>query len=171
MIGSMHEWDGEKPPQNEKARQVRAWFERLPKMRAQIEQQQAHIEVLKGVSTSTTSSISAAPGRSGTSDKVGNGSLSIIEAEDRLAALKCQYVEMQKAAIDAAFLLNADPASINRSKCLILCYVEGKTREQAAEEVGYAQGSTVTRAIRGAFAALAEIWDDTRFGQAAETES
>lgn len=75
-----------------------------------------------------------------------------------------QYdVEMQKAAIDTAYLLNADTASIRRSKCIILCYVEGKTREQAAAEVGFAQAHTASRAITVGFEALAEIWEATPF--------
>ncbi len=70
---------------------------------------------------------------------------------------------MQKAAIDTAYLLNADTASIRRSKCIILCYVEGKTREQAAAEVGFAQAHTASRAITVGFEALAEIWEATPF--------
>lgn len=157
------ESENEKPPKNEKAQLVRAWFERLPRMRAQIQQQEERIVDLQCIATATTSSVSAAPGRSGTSDKVGNGGAAIVEAEEKLAALKCEYVEMQKAAIDTAYLLNADTASIRRSKCIILCYVEGKTREQAATEVGFAQAHTASRAITVGFEALAEIWEATPF--------
>ena len=146
------ESENEKPPKNEKAQLVRAWFERLPRMRAQIQQQEERIVDLQCIATATTSSVSAAPGRSGTSDK-----------EEKLAALKFEYVEMQKAAIDTAYLLNADTASIRRSKCIILCYVEGKTREQAAAEVGFAQAHTASRAITVGFEALAEIWEATPF--------
>ena len=144
------ESENEKPPKNEKAQLVRAWFERLPRMRAQIQQQEERIVDLQCIATATTSSVSAAPGRSGTSDKVGNGGAAIVEAEEKLAALKCEYVEMQKAAI-------------RRSKCIILCYVEGKTREQAAAEVGFAQAHTASRAITVGFEALAEIWEATPF--------
>lgn len=157
------ESENEKPPKNEKAQLVRAWFERLPRMRAQIQQQEERIVDLQCIATATTSSVSAAPGRSGTSDKVGNGGAAIVEAEEKLAALKFEYVEMQKAAIDTAYLLNADTASIRRSKCIILCYVEGKTREQAAAEVGFAQAHTASRAITVGFEALAEIWEATPF--------
>lgn len=155
--------ENEKTPQNEKAQLVREWFERLPKMREKIQQQEERIVDLQCIATATTSSVSAAPGRSGTSDKVGNGGAAIVEAEEKLADLKCEYVEMQKAAIDTAYLLNADQASIRRSKCIILCYVEGKTREQAATEIGYTQARTVTRALREAFISIAEIWEDTPF--------
>lgn len=37
------ESENEKPPKNEKAQLVRAWFERLPRMRAQIQQQEERI--------------------------------------------------------------------------------------------------------------------------------
>ena len=60
-----------------------------------------------------------------------------MDAEKHLHEMKCQYAEMQKEAIDFAYLLNADPASIKRSRCITLCYVEGKTRAVAAGEVGY----------------------------------
>ena len=86
------ESENEKPPKNEKAQLVRAWFERLPRMRAQIQQQEERIVDLQCIATATTSSVSAAPGRSGTSDKVGNGGAAIVEAEEKLAALKCEYV-------------------------------------------------------------------------------
>ncbi len=155
--------ENEKPPQNEKAQLVREWFERLPKMREKIQQQEERIVDLQCIATATTSSVSAAPGRSGTSDKVGNGGAAIVEAEEKLAALKCEYVEMQKAAIDTAYLLNADQASIRRSKCIILCYVEGKTREQAAADAGYSNARTVSSAISYGFRQLAEIWNDTPF--------
>ena len=158
------ESENEKPPQNEKVQLVRAWFERLPRMRARIQQQEERIVDLQCIATATTSNASAAPGCSGTSDKVGNGGAAIVEAEEKLAVLKCEYVEMQKAAIDTAYLLNADTVSIRRSKCIILCYVEGKTREQAAAEVGFAQAHTASRAITSGFEALAEIWDATPFG-------
>ena len=76
------ESENEKPPKNEKAQLVRAWFERLPRMRAQIQQQEERIVDLQCIATATTSSVSAAPGRSGTSDKVGNGGAAIVEAEE-----------------------------------------------------------------------------------------
>lgn len=140
---------------------VRRWFQQLPRMREKIQQQEERIVDLQCVATATTPSVSATLGHSGTSDKVGNGVLAIVEAEEKLAALKSEYVEMQKAAIDVAYLLNADQASIRRSKCIILCYVEGKTREQAAVEIGYTQARTVTRALREAFISIAEVWEDT----------
>ena len=60
----------EKPPQNEKVQLVRAWFERLPRMREQIQQQEeADYETVQCIATATTSNASVAPGRSGTSDK------------------------------------------------------------------------------------------------------
>ena len=120
------ESENEKPPKNEKAQLVRAWFERLPRMRALILQQQEHIASLRSAATTTTSSTSGAPGHSGTSDKVGTNSDAAIDAEAKLAELKCRYTEMQKDAIEAAYMLHADPASIRRSKCIILCYVEGR---------------------------------------------
>ena len=90
------ESENEKPPKNEKAQLVRAWFERLPRMRAQIQQQEERIVDLQCIATATTSSVSAAPGRSGTSDKVGNGGAAIVEAEEKLAALKCEYSQFSK---------------------------------------------------------------------------
>lgn len=151
------ESENEKPPKNEKAQLVRAWFERLPRMRAQIQQQEERIVDLQCIATATTSSVSAAPGRSGTSDKVGNGGAAIVEAEEKLAALKCEYVEMQKAAIDTAYLLNADTASIRRSKCIILYYVEGKRHADIAAKVGYSKPSQVSRAISEGLSQLTEI--------------
>ena len=82
------ESENEKPPKNEKAQLVRAWFERLPRMRAQIQQQEERIVDLQCIATATTSSVSAAPGRSGTSDKVGNGGAAIVEAKEKLAAVR-----------------------------------------------------------------------------------
>ena len=41
------ESENEKPPKNEKAQLVRAWFERLPRMRAQIQQQEERIAQLE----------------------------------------------------------------------------------------------------------------------------
>ena len=70
---------------------------------------------------------------------------------------------MQKEAIDFAYLLNADPASIKRSRCITLCYVEGKTRAAAAGEVSYSNARTVSTAISEGFRQLAEIWVDTPF--------
>ena len=113
-----------KPGEPCSVQEIRSWFERLPRMRALIRQQQEHIESLRSAATTTTSSNSGAPGHSGTSDKVGTNSDAAIDAEAKLAELKCQYAEMQKDAIDVAYLLHADPVSIKRSRCLILSFVE-----------------------------------------------
>lgn len=150
-------------PTDSRFQAVRQYFERLPKMRALIQQQQEHIADLKNAATTTTSSTSGVPGHSGVSDKVGQNSDAAMDAEIRLSQLKCEYAEMQKAAIDAAYLLNADPASIKRSRCITLCYVEGKTRVAAAKEVGYSDARTVSTAISDGFHQLAEIWADTPF--------
>ncbi len=79
-----------------------------------------HIASLRSAATTTTSSTSSAPGHSGTSDKVGTNSDSAMDAESRLAELKCQYAEMQKDAIEVAYMLHADPASVKRSKCIVM---------------------------------------------------
>ena len=150
-------------PAEPRVQVVRQYFERLPKMRALIQQQQEHIADLKNAATTTTSSTSGAPGHSSISDKVGQNSDAAMDAEIRLSELKCEYAEMQKAAIDAAYLLNADPASIKRSRCITLCYVEGKTRVEAAKEVGYSDARTVSTAISDGFRQLAEIWRNTTF--------
>lgn len=152
-----------KPGETSSVQEIRTWFERLPRMRALIRQEQEHIESLRSAATTTTSSHSGAPGHSGTSDKVGTNSDAAMDAEAKLAELKCQYAEMQKEAIDVAYLLNADPASIKRSRCITLCYVEGKTRAAAAGEVGYSNARTVSTAISEGFRQLAEIWADTPF--------
>ena len=125
-----------KPGEPCSVQEIRSWFERLPRMRALIRQQQEHIESLRSAATTTTSSNSGAPGHSGTSDKVGTNSDAAIDAEAKLAELKCQYAEMQKDAIDVAYLLHADPVSIKRSRCLILSFVEGKRHAEIAPEVG-----------------------------------
>lgn len=136
---------------------VRRWFQQLPRMREKIQQQEERIVDLQCVATATTPSVSATLGHSGTSDKVGNGVLAIVEAEEKLAALKSEYVEMQKAAIDVAYLLNADQASIRRSKCIILCYVEGRRHADIAAKVGYSKPSQVSRAISEGLSQLTEI--------------
>ena len=145
------------------AMNVRRYFERLPRMRALIRQQQEHISDLKNAATTTTSRTSGTSGHSGISDKVGSNADAAMDAEKRLFELKCQYAEMQKAAIDAAYMLNADPVSIKRSRCITMCYVEGKTRADAAKEVGYSDARTVSTAISDGFRQLAEIWADTPF--------
>ena len=152
--------ENEKPPQNEKAQLVREWFERLPKMRAQIRQQQEHIASLRSAATTTTSSTSGTPGHSGTSDKVGTNSDSAMDAESQLADLKCRYAEMQKEAIEVAYMLHADPVSVKRSRCLILYFVEGKKHAAIAPEVGYSKPSQVSRAISEGLAQLAELTNE-----------
>jgi DNA-directed RNA polymerase specialized sigma24 family protein len=149
--------DTQKPGETTDEQKLRAWFERLPRMRALIRQQQEHIASLRSAATTITSSTSGAPGHSGTSDKVGTNSDAAIDAEAKLAELKCQYAEMQKSAIDVAYLLHADPASIRRSKCIILCYVEGRRHADIAAEVGYSKPSQVSRAISEGLSQLTEI--------------
>lgn len=151
------ESDAPKPGEASNVQQLRAWFERLPKMRALIRQQQEHIASLRSAATTITSSTSGAPGHSGTSDKVGTNSDAAIDAEAKLAELKCRYTEMQKDAIEAAYMLHADPASIRRSKCIILCYVEGKRHADIAAKVGYSKPSQVSRAISEGLSQLTEI--------------
>ena len=119
-----------------------------------------HIESLRSAATTTTSSNSGAPGHSGTSDKVGTNSDAAMDAEAKLAELKCQYAEMQKDAIDVAYLLHADPVSIKRSRCLILSFVEGKRHAEIAPEVGYSNPSQVSRAISEGLAQLAELTNE-----------
>lgn len=157
----IHTWtpdtDTPKPGEAADVQKMRAWFERLPQMRALIRQQQERIASLRSAATTTTSSTSGAPGHSGTSDKVGTNSDAAIDAEKKLAELKCRYTEMQKDAIEAAYLLHADPASIKRSRCIILYYVEGKKHTEIAPEVGYSKPSQVSRAISEGLSQLTEI--------------
>ena len=160
----IHKWipdtDTQKPGETTDEQKMRAWFERLPRMRALIRQQQEHIESLRSAATTTTSSNSGAPGHSGTSDKVGTNSDAAMDAEAKLAELKCQYAEMQKNAIDVAYLIHADPVSIKRSRCLILSFVEGKRHAEIAPEVGYSNPSQVSRAISEGLAQLAELTNE-----------
>lgn len=151
------ESDNPKPGEAAGVQTVRAWFERLPKMRAQIRQQQEHIASLRSAATTTTSSTSSAPGHSGTSDKVGTNSDSAMDAESRLAELKCQYAEMQKDAIEVAYMLHADPASVKRSKCIVMFYVEGYKQKDIAPEVGCSSPGKVSQAISDGLHQLAEL--------------
>lgn len=151
------ESDNPKPGEAAGVQTVRAWFERLPKMRAQIRQQQEHIASLRSAATTTTSSTSSAPGHSGTSDKVGTNSDSAMDAESRLAELKCQFAEMQKDAIEVAYMLHADPASVKRSKCIVMFYVEGYKQKDIAPEVGYSSPGKVSQAISDGLHQLAEL--------------
>lgn len=151
------ESDEPKPGEASNVQQLRAWFERLPKMRARICQQQEHIASLRNAATATTSGTSGAPGRSGTSDKVGTNSDSAMDAESRLAELKCQYAEMQKDAIEVAYMLHADPASVKRSKCIVMFYVEGYKQKDIAPEVGYSSPGKVSQAISDGLHQLAEL--------------
>lgn len=158
------ESDAPKPGEAINVQQLRAWFERLPKMRALICQQQERISSLKNAATSTTSGTSGAPGRSGTSDKVGRNSDAAMDAEQHLHELKCQYAEMQKKAIEVAYMLHADPASIKRSRCLILYFVEGKRQAEIARIVGYSKPCQVSQAVSDGLEQLAEITTELNLG-------
>lgn len=151
------ESDEPKPGEASNVQQLRAWFERLPKMRELICQQQEHIASLRNAATATTSGTSGAPGRSGTSDKVGRNSDAAMDAEQHLAELKCQYAEMQKDAIEVAYMLHADPASVKRSKCIVMFYVEGYKQKDIAPEVGYSSPGKVSQAISDGLHQLAEL--------------
>lgn len=151
------ESDTPKPGEAAGVQTVRAWFERLPKMRAQIRQQQEHIASLRSAATTTTSSTSGAPGHSGTSDKVGTNSDSAMDAESQLADLKCRYAEMQKDAIEVAYMLHADPVSVKRSKCIVMFYVEGHKQKDIAPLVGYSGPEKVSHAISAGLHQLAEV--------------
>ena len=154
------ESDTPKPGEAAGVQTVRAWFERLPKMRAQIRHQQEHIASLRSAATTTTSSTSGAPGHSGTSDKVGTNSDSAMDAESQLADLKCRYAEMQKDAIEVAYMLHADPVSVKRSKCIVMFYVEGHKQKDIAPEVGYSSPGKVSQAISDGLHQLAELVDE-----------
>lgn len=158
------ESDAPKPGEASNVQQLRAWFERLPKMRALICQQQEHIASLRNAATTTTSGTSSAPGRSGTSDKVGRNSDAAMDAEQHLHELKCQYAEMQKKAIEVAYMLHADPASIKRSRCLILYFVEGKMQAEIARIVGYSKPCQVSQAVSDGLEQLAEITTELNLG-------
>lgn len=151
------ESDEPKPGEASNVQQLRAWFERLPKMRELICQQQEHIASLRNAATTTTSGTSGAPGRSGTSDKVGRNSDAAMDAESQLADLKCRYAEMQKDAIEVAYMLHADPASVKRSKCIVMFYVEGHKQKDIAPEVGYSSPGKVSQAISDGLHQLAEL--------------
>ena len=151
------ESEAPKPGEPASVKELRVWFERLLKMRELIHQQQERISSLKNAATSTTSGTSGAPGRSGTSDKVGRNCDAVMDAEQRLNELKCQYAEMQKSAIDVAYLLNADPVSIKRSRCLILYFVEGKRQSEIAKSIGYSKPCQVSQAVSEGLCQLSEI--------------
>lgn len=126
-------------------------------MRALIRQHEERIASLRSAATMITSSTSGAPGHSGTSDKVGTNSDAAIDAETKLAELKCQYAEMQKQAIEIVYMLHADPVSVKRSKCIVMFYVEGKKHADIAPKVGYSKSSQVSRAISEGIEQLAEL--------------
>lgn len=146
-----------RPGETASVKELREWFERLPKMRALIRQKQELITSLRSAATTTTSGTSGAPGRSGTSDKVGRNSDAVMDAERLLNAMKCQYAEMQKDAIQVAYMLHADPVSIRQSRCLILYFVEGKRQADVAILVGYSGPEKVSHAISNGLRQLAEI--------------
>lgn len=156
--------DTQKPGETTDEQKLRAWFERLPRMRALIRQQQEHIASLRNAATTTTSGTSGAPGRSGTSDKVGRNCAAAMDAEQHLHELKCQYAEMQKNAIEVAYMLHADPASIKRSRCLILYFVEGKRQAEIARIVGYSKPCQVSQAVSDGLEQLAEITTELNLG-------
>lgn len=158
------ESDTQKPGEAASVKELRAWFERLPQMRHRIRQQQEHIASLRNAATTTTSSTSGAPGRSGASDKVGRNADAAMDAERTLYELKCKYAEMQKEAIDTAYLLHADPASIKRSRCLILYFVEGKRQAEIAPVVGYSKPCQVSQAVSDGLEQLAEIITELNLG-------
>lgn len=151
------ESDIPKPDKPCNVQKIREWFEHLPKMRALIRQQEERIASLRSAATMITSSTSGAPGHSGTSDKVGTNSDAAMDAETKLAELKCQYAEMQKQAIEIAYMLHADPVSVKRSKCIVMFYVEGKKHADIAPKVGYSKSSQVSRAISEGIEQLAEL--------------
>lgn len=151
------ESDAPKPGDASNVQQLRAWFERLPQMRHRMRQQQERIVSLRSAATKTTSGSFGAPGRSGASDKVGRNSDAAMDAEQYLHELKCQYAEMQKKAIEVAYMLHADLASIKRSRCLILYFVEGKRQAEIARIVGYSKPCQVSQAVSDGLEQLAEI--------------
>jgi len=158
------ESDAPKPGEASNVQQLRAWFERLPQMRHRMRQQQERIVSLRSAATKTTSGSSGAPGRSGASDKVGRNSDAAMDAEQDLHELKCQYAEMQKKAIEVAYMLHADPASIKRSRCLILYFVEGKRQAGIARIVGYSKPCQVSQAVSDGLEQLAEITTELNLG-------
>lgn len=151
------ESDIPKPDKPGNVQKIREWLEHLPKMRALIRQHEERIASLRSAATMITSSTSGAPGHSGTSDKVGTNSDAAIDAETKLAELKCQYAEMQKQAIEIAYMLHADPVSVKRSKCIVMFYVEGKKHADIVPKVGYSKSSQVSRAISEGIEQLAEL--------------
>ncbi len=158
------ESDAPKPGDASNVQQLRAWFERLPQMRHRMRQQQERIVSLRSAATKTTSGSFGAPGRSGASDKVGRNSDAAMDAEQYLHELKCQYAEMQKKAIEVAYMLHADPASIKRSRCLILYFVEGKRQAEIARIVGYSKSCQVSQAVSDGLEQLAEITTELNLG-------
>ena len=158
------ESDAPKPGDASNVQQLRAWFERLPQMRHRMRQQQERIVSLRSAATKTTSGSFGAPGRSGASDKVGRNSDAAMNAEQYLHELKCQYAEMQKKAIEVAYMLHADPASIKRSRCLILYFVEGKRQAEIARIVGYSKSCQVSQAVSDGLEQLAEITTELNLG-------
>lgn len=158
------ESDAPKPEEAGSVKELRAWFERLPQMRHRMRQQKERIASLRSAATKTTSGSSGAPGRSGASDKVGRNTDAAMDAERTLYALKCEYAEMQKEAIDTAYLLHADPASIKRSRCLILYFVEGKRQAEIARIVGYSKPCQVSQAVSDGLEQLAEITTELNLG-------
>lgn len=158
------ESDAPKPGEPSSVRELRAWFERMPQMRHRMRQQQERIASLRSAATKTTSGSSGALGRSGASDKVGRNTDAAMDAERTLYALKCEYAEMQKEAIDTAYLLHADPASIKRSRCLILYFVEGKRQAEIARIVGYSKPCQVSQAVSDGLEQLAEITTELNLG-------
>lgn len=136
---------------------VRRWFEQLPRMRRMIHDQKERIFELRAAATGTTAAGEGMPSGSG-GDRLGHSVETILEAEQRLQELLCQYAELQKAAIARSYAI-CDEAAIQHRQCLVLFYVEGKRYREIAHEIGVTWPSQVSWCISRGLHELAEIWD------------
>lgn len=137
---------------------VRRWFEQLPRMRKAIRSQRERIFVLRSAAVGTTAAGEGMPS-GGDGDRLGHSVETILEAEQRLQELLCEYAELQKEALRRAYALCADEATIRHQRCLVMFYVEGKRYKEITLAIGVAWPSQVSWCLSRGLQELAEIWE------------
>ena len=139
--------------------EVKAWFQQLRDIDAEIVSVQTAIKRLKDDATGCTANLSGMPGGSGYGDKVGSYAEKKDVEERRLKTLELQKKSLQAEAIHRISYISKTKSSKMMQDCLYGYYIEGQKQAKIAKSLLLTEENRVSLYVREGAKFLARIWD------------
>lgn len=138
---------------------VKAWFQQILDVNAEIESVKLAIQRLQDNATGCTANLSGMPGSSGYGDKVGSCAEKTDTEERRLKTLELQKASLQAEAIHRISYITGTRSSKMMQDSLHGYYVEGRKQADIAKSLLLPDENRVSLYVREGAKFLARIWE------------